>query len=144
MRFPGSATGVHWSTSTGHVHSRHTTIGWILFMKRHLNYHLLVTVSHWLFVLEWLTRFASRYNAGHAIANGTRFVLYTTSENDIIDRISFQTETGLRVIISLHEALYDGDVVVKDGKALVQFVGMSACSLRNKPGLMWLELHQAF
>ena len=57
--------------------------------------------------------------------------------------ISFQAETGSGLRILQHEALYDGDVGVKDGKARVEFVGMSWSSLCKKPDLVWPKLHQA-
>ena len=66
------------------------------------------------------------------------------SEKDKSGRISFQDEAGANVILYLHFAYYVGAIVVKDGKARVEFVGMSSSSLCNEPGLMGLMLQQAF
>ena len=56
------------------------------------------------------------------------------SEKDNSGRISFQVEAGASVILYQHSAFNVGGRVVKDGKARVEFVGMSSSSLCKEPG----------
>ena len=72
----------------------------------------------------------SHCNAAPAIVNVTG-PFGKTSENDNIGCISFQAGTGFSVMISLHEALYDGDIVVQDRTARVEPDGMQCFCFQN-------------
>ena len=76
-------------------------------------------------------------NDGHAIANGTRTARYKTSEHDNSGRISDLADNCSSVVIQMQKPFRKDDVLVKDEKVRVQFVGISSRSLCNKPGLIW-------
>ena len=70
---------------------------------------------------EIQTSYSFHFIASDTIANGTQTAWNRSSENYNSGRISFQVETCSSVVIWLHRALCNDDIVGKDQKARVEF-----------------------